>query len=114
MLKPVFFLLRPILWILQDTIARILLAFIAIILILGAIFPGAVHFYPVWKSIVSDQPIAPLGVVEDSLHTEIIHPKRLIPGRSYRLRVEISPAKPITSPQSVELKIWEDDPHIFF
>jgi len=110
----VSFPLRLILYLLQNPVARALLALIAIVLILGAVFPGAIYFYPVWKATVSDSTSAPFAVVEDTLHTEVIHPNRLIPDRSYRMRVEISNNRPFTSSQEVELQIWEEDPHIFF
>jgi len=91
-----------------------LLVFIAIVLILGALFPGAVYFYPFWKATISDHISMPFAIVEDVLRTEVIHPDRLIPGRSYRLRVEISNTRSSASPQKFELQLWEEDPHIFF
>jgi len=82
-------------------------------MVLAVLFPGSIHFYPIWKGTVSDAISVPFTTVEDALHTEIIHPKRLIPGRPYRLRIETSNAQPFTSPQKFELQLWEDDPHIF-
>jgi|GEM_PF-3840542 hypothetical protein len=113
-MNAVTFPIRLILYVLENPLTRGLLILLLIGMVLGAVFPGAIYFYPFWKATVPDVTWQPFLSVQNQLHTEVTYPNRLIPGRSYRMKIEISNTKLYTTPQTVELRVTKSDSHVFF
>lgn len=105
---------RLILWLLENPVPRSILIICAIILLLGLIFPAAIYIYPVWKSVPSDIAVDPFPLDGLAIRTTVAHPARLLPGRTYRLRVEASNEVKFSQPVTVTIGLSENDPYIFF
>lgn len=112
--KFVSFPIRLLLWMYETPIIRNIIIGSVIITTLGLIFPAAIHIYPIWKSSPRDSTTSPFPLEGLSIQTKITHPARLLPGRNYRLRVEVSNNVEFTQPQNVRMELWEEDANIYF